>query len=418
MDTATLQAFRYTHETLLSGKKSEYPRGADSLTHKQAQRRRKKAKTQTSLLPCWMSSLIDEERMRREPGHPASFIVRMQDPLYTEGMSDFTFRLRFIRSPRETLDSDAETIEIPLPSNPKLVVLSTVDTEKAIRDQDAVNLAVKCSGFESESDAREAGDRCQNALQLTFTRLHIGADFGDRGPTSVLTKHGLNRLEREKGQKVAQDVHGLMIYESDPSFLLARVKVSVLQRVPVDKFRAVFAKAAECTEKLSAREHVSLGLFSASFFQKSLDSRFLLLIMAIEVLLDLKERPSESVEHVKNLIKATEDALEITNTEGKSLLGCLRWLRYESIRQAGKRVVKLRLKNKEYHHKSGEAFFSDCYDLRSRLVHGEPPLPAWDEINSVTGDLESMVSDLLTVPYLGEDEGPVGWNVSCLMEAP
>lgn len=317
-------------------------------------------------------------------------------------MPDFTFRLRFIRSPRETLNSDAETIEIPLPSGPKPIVLSTIDTEKAIRDQDAVNLVVKCSGFESESTARKAGDRCLNALQLTFARLYIGVDFGDRGPKSVFTKHGLNWLERKKGQKVAQDVHGLMIYESDPSLLLARAKVSALRQVPVDEFRAVFAKAAECTEKLSEREHVSLGLFSTSFFQQSLDSRFLLLMMAIEALLDQKMRPPESVEHVNNLIEATDDlALKITNTERKSLLGCLCRLRSESIRQAGKRVVKERLGNREYQRKSGEAFFLDCYDLRSQLTHGELPLPTWDEINSVTGDLERMVSDLLTVPYLG-----------------
>jgi hypothetical protein len=308
--------------------------------------------------------------------------------------------LRFIRSPRETLKSDAETIELPFPSVPNPLVLRSADTGKGI--QETVNLRVKCSGFESESDAREAGDRCQNALQLTLARLHIGVDFGDRGPKSAFTKHGLNWLEREKGQKVAQDVHGLMIYESDPSLLLARAEVSsILRLVPVDKFTAVFTKAAERTEKLSKREHVSLGLFSTSFFQQSLDSRFLLLMMAIETLLDLQMRPPESVEHVDNLIKVTENNLEITKTERKSLRGCLRWLRSESIRQAGKRVVKQRLENREYHHKFGEAFFLDCYDLRSRLVHGEPPLPAWGEINSVTGDLERMVSDLLTVPYLG-----------------
>ena len=314
-------------------------------------------------------------------------------------MSDFTFSLRFIRSPRETLKSDAETMELPFPSVPNPLVLRSADTGKGI--QETVNLRIKCSGFKSESDAREAGERCQNALQLTFTRLYIGVDFGGRGPKCAFTKHGLNWLEREKDQKVAQDLHGLMIYESDPSLLLVRGKVSLLRLVPVDKFTAVFAKAAECTEKLSEQGHVSLGLFHTSFFQKSLDSRFLLLMMAIEALLDLKMRPPESVEHVDNLIKATKNNLEITKTERKSLLGCLHWLRSESIRQAGKRVVKQRLKNREYHHKSGGAFFLDCYDLRSRLVHGEPPLPAWDEINSVTGDLERMVSDLLTVPYLG-----------------
>ncbi len=318
-------------------------------------------------------------------------------------MSDFTFRLRFIRSPRETLNSDAETIEIPFPGGPKPIVLATLGSGKAIGDQDAVNLAVRCSGFESEDVAREAGDRCHNALQLTFARLRIGVDFGDRGPEGGFTKDGLAWLQQKTGQKFAQDILGLMTYETDPSSVLASVgRVTALRGVPVDKFTAIFTKAFECREVLSQHERLSLELFSASFFAQSADTRLLLLVMAIEALAGQEERPMKSVVHVNELIEATEENLEITDAERKSLLGCLQRLRSESAGQAGRRVVKQRLENREYHHKSGEAFFSECYDLRSRLVHGEIPRPGWAQINSVVGDLERMVSDLLTVPYLGE----------------
>src|SRR6266568_6474344 len=41
-------------------------------------------------------------------------------------------------------------------------------------------------------------------------------------------------------------------------------------------------------------------------------------------------------------------------------------------------------------------FFTDCYELRSRLVHGGRPRPARDEVARRAANLEVFVGDLLS----------------------
>lgn len=48
------------------------------------------------------------------------------------------------------------------------------------------------------------------------------------------------------------------------------------------------------------------------------------------------------------------------------------------------------------------AFFTRCYDLRSDLVHGNMPLPTYEVLSQLVGTLEVFVSDLLTIPILGD----------------
>jgi hypothetical protein len=49
-------------------------------------------------------------------------------------------------------------------------------------------------------------------------------------------------------------------------------------------------------------------------------------------------------------------------------------------------------------------FFDHCYQLRSRLVHGQQPFPTSDEVSEVVAQLEVFVSDLLTTHLVGTQE--------------
>jgi len=57
---------------------------------------------------------------------------------------------------------------------------------------------------------------------------------------------------------------------------------------------------------LSPRERLSIDVFNASFFQKSEDVRFLLLVMAIEALLESERRSANALGHVEKLIEITK----------------------------------------------------------------------------------------------------------------
>jgi hypothetical protein len=150
--------------------------------------------------------------------------------------------------------------------------------------------------------------------------------------------------------------------------------------------------------QLSLREKLSIDLFNTSFFQQSEDVRYLLLVMAIEALLESEPRPANALGHVEKLMGITKESKELTVTEKESLLGSLRWLKNQSINHQGRKIAKDRIGSKLYSGKSPEDFFSYCYHIRSRLVHGDTSDAITKEIRSVVSTLEIFVSDLLAGP--------------------
>jgi hypothetical protein len=175
---------------------------------------------------------------------------------------------------------------------------------------------------------------------------------------------------------------------------------TLLRTAGCEQLQPMFSKLASSDVVLSARERNALEAFNASFFYPGADPRFLLLMTAIEALLDPRPRSPEAIAHVEQLIGATDGNDKLSAGEKASMLGALGWLRKESIRQAGRRVVAARVGAAEYDGLSAVKFFSHCYDVRSRLVHGLDPFPAWDEVNLINGPLERFVSDLITAPFL------------------
>lgn len=145
---------------------------------------------------------------------------------------------------------------------------------------------------------------------------------------------------------------------------------------------------------------LALALFNASFFQRSADSRFVLLVMAVEALIDPAPRSAEARAYVDGLITQTRSS-SLSEAEKQSIIGALRCLRNESINSAGRRLASARLPSKFYQDKLPPDFFSHCYQLRSNLVHGNLPFPTFEEVGAAAATLEVFVSDLLTVPFLG-----------------
>jgi hypothetical protein len=145
---------------------------------------------------------------------------------------------------------------------------------------------------------------------------------------------------------------------------------------------------------LPDRERTAFGLYSASFFAHSVDTRFLLLMTALETLVEPQPRSDAVIAHVNALIEQTR-ASGLAQAEIESLTRGLEGLRLESIGQAGRRLVR-RLGNRRYGEtETPTTFFTASYRLRSQLIHGAHPRPSFSEVSSRVSGLESMVSDLL-----------------------
>jgi hypothetical protein len=251
-------------------------------------------------------------------------------------------------------------------------------------------------GYNSENEALEAGKRYQDALMLALAKIHMGADFGSRVPTGFITNYGLQYFREQINQRALNNVHGLMVYESLPPAKFIEINMNPVLGRNKDTFEETFCSAIAQKPQLTDRERLALSLYHASFFQPTADTRFLLLVMAIEALIEPKPKSDKAIACVTVFIDQISSS-SLPLDEKNSLIGSLRWLRDESISHAGKRLATETLGDKTYDGKKAAKFFSHVYSLRSNLVHGNMPYPTFNEISGVVATLENFVSDLLTI---------------------
>jgi hypothetical protein len=313
-------------------------------------------------------------------------------------MSRYSVRIRFRLAERLSINTTARKMPIPDPAHGKDVMLKSAEGDISIAE--AKHLALVVESYESEDQAAVAGEWWKGVLQKAFASTLVGAEFGAQGgPTSVVTEAGkpwfreLFGLARD--QPVLNDRLGVSVFESEPWPKFARSEVDAYVGRSADLVAEAIVAAARLDVSMPTRDELAYELFSASFSQPAADGRFILLVMAIEALVEALPRSPDVVEHVDGLIRATNES-SLPKNERDSIVGTLRWARQESIKQAGRRIVLDRLGDREYEGKPAAAFFDRCYDIRSNLVHGNLPRPSWDEVNALTAPLERFVSELLS----------------------
>lgn len=305
----------------------------------------------------------------------------------------YSFRIHF-RIPEDSgIKFDEFSYEISSFQDVLPCKLHSLDINKKISD--ANELVIESNGYPKEEDARHAGEKVRNALLLTFTYLNHGIDLGFKERLTVITDYGLKWLESQAQQRVIQGGIGLITYETEPTPRFASMGVEVKISSPISKFLEVMDKALILSPDIAESRHISLQLYSSSFFEHSIEVRFLVLVMCIEVIIESQKKPTDVQQHIENLIEITKNAENIEKTQKCALIQGLKYLKNESIGQAGRRIIREHLANRKYNDMDAVKFFTHCYNLRSRLVHGSVPLPSADEIRSVILELQQLVAHLL-----------------------
>ena len=257
----------------------------------------------------------------------------------------YSFRVRFTRSPTDTIECTESEVVLPFTGGGATLSLRNKKSDEPIKE--AEHLALIGLGYASSLEAHNAGTFFETVIMVALARVRVGADFGYRAAKGLFTTEGLKWLEQQHGQRVLNDAHGLMVYATEPKPRFALSQAKMLRGASRDSFLAAFEAATHAKPSFSERERLAFSLFNASFFQPTADSRFLLLVMAVEALIEPFPRSQESQDHVKSLIAATQIA-PISPADRDSMLGTLRWLKKESINQAGKRLVASRLSGRHY----------------------------------------------------------------------
>ena len=177
----------------------------------------------------------------------------------------YTFRIRFNRSPYNTIQSEAPELIVSVPDMGTTVSLRNPKTDQPIKDAD--QLVLLSDGYSSEEDAVEAGLHFQNALMVALARVRVGADFGERTAKGRYTEHGLNELAEQIGQRVLNNVHGLAVFPSKPKPRFVSMNAVGIRGLRPDLFQAVFVSSIAQQPSLTNRDLLAYSLFNAWRFQ-------------------------------------------------------------------------------------------------------------------------------------------------------
>lgn len=307
-------------------------------------------------------------------------------------IESWCFRIRFRMGLTVQLMVDEPEWVLTPPDETPAVTLRASQEGQPI--QGAEHLVLIANGYPDQQTALSAALDWQSVIMRAFGRLAIGADFGDRAPKGGFTEAGLRQLEATHNlPRVLNDEHGIMVFSEGPTprFALITPPIAVVGK-PRGRV-ALGIEAARDADRLSDREVLAYDLFGASFFQPSVDARFLMLMTALETMIEQGPRPDGVEAWIDKLISQTRQA-DLDTSERDSLLGSLRGLRKrESVGQAASRAIE-GLGSRTYQGKSAKAFFSDCYKVRSALVHGNGP--SREQVDALAADLEHFVGHLIS----------------------
>jgi hypothetical protein len=234
-------------------------------------------------------------------------------------MTRHAFRLRFALSDLKRLPYTGD----------EHVVHEDVDTVIYLRAggaiEEADQVALIGKAFATEEAALEAGERWRIRLERTFACLGIGADFGDRAPVGGMTEAGLRVMQEASGLTFMNDVHGLMTFDADQQIVFLRGSAHGRALPTVE----VFERALEATSaapEMSERERLSFDLFNASqVVAESPEARFVMLVMAVEALIETQTRDERFCGHIDQLIEITRDA-SLDPVQIENLMNALRSL--------------------------------------------------------------------------------------------
>lgn len=217
------------------------------------------------------------------------------------------FRIRFRLPERLQVDSPDNTIVLADLSPKAGRVELRAPAGEDVEISDSHDLVVIGIGFASEVEALAAGERWRGIVQKGLAHQNIGADFGDRAPTGAMTTFGLQQLEAAHGGRFLNDVHGLSAFECDPWPRFVRMGAKAVIGKPPAALRSAISVAARLGVAMTDRERLAYDLYSASFSQPSADARFVMLMMAVETLIEPEPRSPDAAHHVERLIRDTRE---------------------------------------------------------------------------------------------------------------
>lgn len=319
-------------------------------------------------------------------------------------MTTFGFEHRFMLTSGHWLPIEAKEIRLARKQSDGKVFLDSYDESKPFNT--TIDLCTKGRNFPTEASAINADALAQSELMKTFAYLGIGAYFGNSREGDTPASASMIRPYFVDGPRSYFDDYGFKLHSSEDSGINSQITLRDHAEAIITPGFARFNHALELAFRnrlISKPEALAYDLFSASPFVGLVDAHFMILMMALEALIDQQPRVEPERLHIQSLIEKT-CAVAATNNlpevNWDSVVGSLKDMeKRESVGQAGKRLM-VKLGERQYAGVTSKKFFDGCYKVRSRLAHGLLPSPTKEEVERLTWPLSRLVCDLIAEPEL------------------
>lgn len=303
----------------------------------------------------------------------------------------YMFRVRFEIGPNTRIEAKVHELVLDETDGVR-VFLRSLTAGQLVND--ANELAMRGEGYSTEAQAAAEGKRWIGALILGMISELVGTEFGVRSPTGWWSPAGLDMISAaHPGVRAYNDLAGLQVLPQSPPPVFSRVQATAIGGKNGDIIAAHVREAFSQHAEPDERSLLACEMYAASHFMPYQDLRFLMLMIAVEALIEAGTRSAAQVAAIDGLIEHLA-SLSLSEEERRSLTQTIAQLKTESINSAGKRLVAT-LGDRKYADKSPKRFFQDCYKARSDLVHGNLGRPAAETIRGLVGPLEHFVRDLV-----------------------
>jgi len=240
----------------------------------------------------------------------------------------YSFRLRFHLRDGDRISIDAQTVDV-LTIGDVRWRLSSGQGDDPIRAHSHASILAK--EFPSEVEARAAGEDCRAVLLAWAVSQRLGLDLGDDAARVMAANAYLTKVSSESGVPARNDLHGLDVFPSAPRTAFVRAEGNANAVKDGRMFLDELAKLLKSPPKMTAKMSLAAELFTSSFLDVALRSRFVILTSAVETLLE----PRKHGAMVQEFVVETQtrlNELAIPREIRDSLRGSINWLKQESCR--------------------------------------------------------------------------------------
>lgn len=275
--------------------------------------------------------------------------------------------------------------------------LSSVGDESHVGGQD---LALKSGTFACVEAAEVAGEKALVGLLLASLRQGFGLMIRARIPGGVITNYGKNMFAGSRYDRVYDDSYGLTVFEdTGRTGFVKGGEARFLSTNPAERFVDTWSSAVTNAARWDERILISYDLYASSRFENSSRARFLLLIMAIEALVEQPKRSEAELALITRLLKTITEA-PLPKEQSDALLRGVGKLKRVSIGYACRTYLARSIAAKTVTDPGAADHFTACYQMRGQIVHGGDT-PSASLLTDNSNRIEKTVRELLMASIEG-----------------